>query len=167
MSFSGKYGPWAIVTGASSGIGVEFAKQLAALGLNLVLAARRKEAMDALATMLTERHSIKVKTISVDLATEDGPHKVLEFVNDLDVGLLVNNAGMNCEGAFYRADLKRNVDMIKLNMQTPFVLAYELGKIMQEREKSGIIFTGSTSGFQAYALLYALCGDQSLFAFFG
>ena len=122
MSFIDKYGPWAVVTGASSGIGVEFANQLAALGLNLYLVARRKEAMDELATKLTHTHGVVVKTASVDLSKDDGPFKVLELVADLDIGLLVNNAGMNCEGAFYRGDLNRNIDMIKLNMQTPFVL---------------------------------------------
>jgi short-subunit dehydrogenase len=148
-SFKEKYGPWAVVTGGSSGIGVEFARQLASRGLNLVLVARRKPMMDELAEELKAAHNIACKTVEADL-TADGFHKVvLAETQDLDIGLLVNNAGMNCEGHFYRGSLERNLNMIQLNVKAPFILAYEFGKQFVEKGRGGIIFTSSISAFNA------------------
>ena len=147
--FLEKYGPWAIVTGASSGIGVEFAKQLAEMGLNLVLIARRIENMEQLGAELKTKYGIDYKAVELDL-TDEGFYKVVEkAIEGLDVGLLVNNAGINCEGAFYRGGLERNVGMIRLNVEAPFILAHEIGLKLIERGKGGIIFTSSTSAFQA------------------
>ena len=147
--FIKQYGPWAIVTGASSGIGVEFAKQLAAKGLNLVLIARRVENMEKLGIELMAEHGIKYKAVQLDLTQSDFYKEVEAAIEGLDVGLLVNNAGMNCEGAFYRGGLDRNVSMIKLNVEAPFILAHELGKHFIERGSGGIVFTASTAAFQA------------------
>ncbi len=147
--FFKKYGPWAIVTGASSGIGVEFARQLAENGLNLVLIARRVENMETLGAELKDAHGIDYKTLQLDLTEEGFYQKVETAIEGLDVGLLVNNAGINCEGDFYRGGLDRNVGMIRLNVEAPFILAHELGKKLIERGSGGIIFTASTSAFQA------------------
>jgi short-subunit dehydrogenase len=148
-NFKDKYGSWAIVTGSSSGIGVEFAKQLAAVGMNLVLIARRTERLEQLGAELAEKHGIQYKAVSCDLSTLGFEKEVFEAIEGLDIGLLVNNAGINCEGVFYRASLDRNIQMMELNMKAPFILSYELGKRFIERGKGGIIFTASTSSFQA------------------
>ena len=148
-AFNKKYGTWAIVTGASSGIGVEFAKQLAALGFNLVLIARRVENMETLGADLKSKFGIEYKAVKLDLTQEGFYNVVEEAINGLDIGLLVNNAGINCEGAFYRADLERNVNMIRLNVEASFILAYNIGKKLIEKGSGGIIFTASTSSFQA------------------
>lgn len=148
QKFLNKYGTWAIVTGASSGIGVEFAKQLAALGFNLVMVARRVENMEALGAELKQAHGIDYKALKVDLAEEGFYAKVEAAIEGLDIGLLVNNAGMNCEGAFYRGGLERNVKMIRLNMEASYILAHEVGKRMVAKGGGGIIFVSSTSAFQ-------------------
>ncbi|MCB0855369.1 MAG: SDR family NAD(P)-dependent oxidoreductase, partial [Bacteroidetes bacterium] len=102
--FKDTYGPWAIVTGASSGIGVEFARQLAAKGLNLILIARRKDRLDALAEELSGKHQITVKTLEVDLGASDFLEKVREGRTGLEVGLLVNNAGVAVNGPLHKPD---------------------------------------------------------------
>ncbi len=152
-SFSDKYGSWAIITGASSGIGVEFAHQIAANGLNVVLVARRKELLDNLATLLVEKYQIECKTVEVDLSKDGFQFDILEATNGLEIGLLVNNAGMNCEGNFYRGSLDRNLQMLQLNTKAPFILAYEFGKQFINRGKGGIIFTSSISAFNANPFL--------------
>lgn len=147
--FLEQYGPWAIVTGASSGIGYEFARQLGAMGFNLVLIARRADKMEELAAELKTEYGTECRVLGLDL-TEAGFYSTVEAkVKDLEIGLLVNNAGMNCEGTFYRGGLERNLKMMRLNMEAPFILAHELGREMIERGRGGIIFVSSTSAFQA------------------
>lgn len=99
-TFIEKYGPWAIVTGASSGIGVEFSRQLAAKGINVVLVARRKQLLEAFSDELIEKYAIQTKVVEVDLSLDGFQSMLLDATNDLDVGLLVNNAGMSCERPF-------------------------------------------------------------------
>lgn len=153
MKFSEKYGDWAIITGASSGIGVEFAHQIAAKGLNIVLVARRKQLLDTLANELIEKYKIECKTVEVDLSKDGFQFDILDATKNLEVGLLVNNAGMNCEGNFYRGNLERNLQMLQLNTKAPFILAYEFGKQFISRGKGGIIFTSSISAFNAHPYL--------------
>lgn len=147
--FSDKYGSWAVITGASSGIGVEFAHQIAEKGLNVVLVARRKELMESLATELSAKYKVECKILSADLSKDGFQFDILDATKDLEVGLLVNNAGMNCEGHFYRGSLERNLQMLQLNTKAPFILAYEFGKQFISRGKGGIIFTSSISAFNA------------------
>lgn len=99
-SFSDKYGPWAIVTGASSGIGAEFARQLAQKGLNLLLIARRKDMLEDLSKELAGKYQVNTKVLELDLTREDILDVIIPETEGLDIGLLVNNAGMNCEGIF-------------------------------------------------------------------
>ncbi|QQR96755.1 MAG: SDR family NAD(P)-dependent oxidoreductase [Sphingobacteriales bacterium] len=152
-SFLNKYGSWAIITGASSGIGVEFAKQIAALGLNTVLVARRKARLEALAKELESQYKIKTLCVECDVAEDGFQNIILDATKDLEVGLMVNNAGINCEGQFFRGDLNRNMQMIQVNMKAPFVLAYEYGKKFVEQKRGGIIFTSSISAFNAHPYL--------------
>lgn len=151
--FKEKYGPWAIVTGSSSGIGAEFANQLAAYGINVILVARRKAMLDSLATELKEKYKVECMTIESDLSKDGFQFDILDATKDLDVGMVVNNAGMNCEGQFYRGSLDRNLQMIQLNIKAPFILAYEYGKKFIERGKGGIVFTSSISAFNANPFL--------------
>ncbi|MBK8352590.1 MAG: SDR family NAD(P)-dependent oxidoreductase [Saprospirales bacterium] len=151
--FLEKYGTWAIVTGASSGIGVEYAKQIAEKGLNVILVARRKQMLEALATEIQEKYGVQTKVVECDLSQDNFQHTLLDATKDIDVGLLVNNAGMNCEGHFYRGGLDRNLQMLQLNTKAPFILAFEYGKQFISRGKGGIIFTSSISAFSAHPYL--------------
>jgi uncharacterized protein len=86
-------GPWALVTGASSGIGEEFARQAAANGINVVLLARREERLKEVAAALTARYDVQARVVAVDLGHDGILDRVTEATGDLDIGLLVSNAG--------------------------------------------------------------------------
>src|SRR5689334_20751200 len=88
-----KFGPWAVVTGASSGIGKEFARQLAASGLHVVLVARRLPLLEELGSQLAREFGVQYRAVGVDLSEEDSLEKIMAVTNGLDVGLLISNAG--------------------------------------------------------------------------
>jgi len=148
-SFKEKYGPWALITGASAGIGAEFARQLSEEGLNLILVARRKDRLDELAAELKARNHVEVKTLSVDLAQPDFMSSIRPAVQSLEVGLLVNNAGFGMTGPFLQSNLERELEMLDVNCRAPLILTHELGKEMVKRKRGGIIIVSSTSSFLA------------------
>ncbi|MBL4864447.1 MAG: SDR family NAD(P)-dependent oxidoreductase, partial [Rhodobiaceae bacterium] len=94
-----KFGPWALVTGASSGIGEEFARQLARTGLNLVLVARRGDVLQETADYLSKTHGIKTRVISADLSDPQIVDALPEKIADIDIGLVISNAGADSMGA--------------------------------------------------------------------
>lgn len=151
--FLTKYGPWAVVTGASSGIGAEFARQLAGAGLSLVLVARRKERIDAAAKSLMQEYPIQVKAITADLTSDWGVQSVIDGTASLDVGLLVNNAGMAAHGSFFQDTAENHARMITLNVTAVTALAYAFGMRLGHRRRGGVIFTSSIAsiGFPYFA----------------
>lgn len=145
--FNNKYGPWALVTGASSGIGKAFSEQLAAQGFNLVLVARRKEALELLADELTRVHQISVKVIAGDLTTLDFISHIESFTHSLDIGLLINNAGFALTGNFLDHSLADQLSLLHLNCRAPLMLAHIFGKRMCQKERGGMIHVSSASAF--------------------
>ena len=111
-SFDDRYGPWAVVTGASSGIGAEFARQLAARRCAVALVARRRERLQALADELTAAHGVEVRVVAADLTAPGSAAEVAAAVAGLDVGLVVNNAGLGWKGAFVEQDADAQRKMI-------------------------------------------------------
>src|SRR5260221_9550253 len=95
-----RFGPWAVVTGASSGIGKEFARQLAAHGINLVLVARRLAELEALGKELAQQYGVECRAVMVDLSMDDAVTAIETATRELDVGLVVSNAGMGGTGSF-------------------------------------------------------------------
>lgn len=147
QNFFGKYGPWAVVTGASSGIGEEFCKQLAALKFNLVLIARRTERLQRLGSALADAHSIQTKIISVDLASNDFLQRVATETESLDVGLLVNNAGFALTGRFLDHKLEDELALLYVNCRAPLMLAHHFGGKMAQQRRGGIINVSSAAAF--------------------
>jgi short-subunit dehydrogenase len=138
-----KFGPWALVTGASSGIGKEFARQLAAHGLNLVLVARRLSLLEDLGKQLEREFRIQYRTIQADLAEEQSVKKITEATDDLDVGLLISNAGTGRPGKFLsfgEDDLKY---ILQLNAVSHLKLTHYFGKRLAKRRKGGVLLTGA------------------------
>jgi short-subunit dehydrogenase len=123
-AFARQYGPWALVTGASSGIGEEFAQQLAARGLSLVLAARRKERLDALADQLTRAHGVEVRVVAVDLGRREFLPTIEQAAQGVEIGLLVNNAGFGEKGRFLDSDIERQLAMLDVNCRASLNLAH-------------------------------------------
>jgi short-subunit dehydrogenase len=149
--FRVRYGRWALVTGASAGIGAEFARQLASKGLNLLLVARRAELLDALAGELARGHDVVVRTLAVDLTDPDFLDPIREAIADLDVGLLVNNAGTAVGGGFLDTDLEQQRRSISLNVLAPLALTHQLAQGMRTRGRGGIIFLSSPMALQGVA----------------
>ena len=152
-TFKDKYGPWALITGASSGIGAEFARQLAARGLNLILAARREERLQILADSLTLRYPISVAVVPIDLTAPDFLAAIRETIDGLDVGLLVNNAGVMPTGRFLDHTLDDELRQLNLNSRAPLMLAHHFGRAMAERGRGGMVFLGSMVAFQGTPLV--------------
>lgn len=145
--FYTKYGPWALITGGSSGIGEEFAKQLGALGFNLILVARDKEKLDGVAKELTAKHKIEVKVIVVDLSNLESLKQIEAVTASLDVGLLVNNAGFALTGNFLDHNIEDELSLLHVNCRAPLALAHLFGKRMVQRGKGGIINVSSGIAF--------------------
>lgn len=149
----------ALVTGASSGIGAAFARLLAARGKHLVLVARSKDKLDALAREIASQHSRRVEVIDQDLSTPGAAERVATFLNDraITVDLLVNNAGFGAQGEFWRVPLDRQLEMIRLNIVALTELTYKFLPAMVERRGGSIINVSSTAGLQPvpYTSVYA------------
>ena len=148
-NYKEKYGEYALITGASSGLGKEFATQLAGKGLNLVLVARRENRLEKLALKLKSEFQIKVKTIALDLLEDNAIETLISETNDLNIGLLIPNAGMEVHGDFVKNNYKTESKVVELNTLIPMQLAHVFGEKMVQRNKGGIIFISSTFGHQS------------------
>jgi len=145
--FQEKYGPWALVTGASSGMGAAFAWQLAARGLNLVLVARRLPQLQQLAAQITREHGREVRAVECDLSTANMLETLRPHLDALDIGLLVNNAGFANTGAVVDNNLDSELQLLYVNCRAYLMLAHTLGRSMSARGKGGMIFVSSTTAF--------------------
>jgi uncharacterized protein len=165
MTFKERYGPWALVTGASAGIGAEFSRQLAAMGLNLILVARRWERIEELAGRLESTSKIRVRTIIADLSQPDFLSLILSRTESIDVGLLVNNAGFGIAGKFLEHEVKKELALLDVNCRAPLILTHAFGRQMTKRKRGGIIFVSSVSGYIAtpYESSYAASKVYELF----
>lgn len=143
-----RYGPWAVVTGASSGIGREIAFKLAEARLNLVLVARRQEVLEQMATDLAKQYGIEIKIIPADLALEAGVDAVKRETVDLDVGLLVASAGFGTSGLFLDSSLDQELDMLNVNCRALLMLSWQFAERFVKRRRGGIILLSSIVGFQ-------------------
>lgn len=152
-SFADRYGPWALVAGASEGLGAAFAEALAAAGLHVVLVARTASTLEALAAALRERYGVQVRTLAVDLGAPDLEALVVEATRDLPMGLLVYNAALAPLGPFLDVPLAEHLRALRVNCGGAVTLAWLLGRPMRERGRGGVIVVGSLAGFQGSALL--------------
>lgn len=146
--FRNRYGAWALITGASSGIGAEFARQLAAEKLDLILVARRRDRLHELATALRAEHGIRVKIVPLDLAKPNFIAKLKKQTAKLNIGLLVNNAGFGITGEFVDNNLERELQMLDVNCRAALILAHTYGAQMVAHRRGGIIMVSSVVAFQ-------------------
>jgi hypothetical protein len=147
-----RYGPWAIVTGASDGIGRAFAVELARRGLHLVLVARNAAALDALADALGRDHPVACRVLPLDLGEPAAVARLQAETADLDIGLVVAAAGFGSLGALLDLPLERERAMLRLNVETTLELAHRFGAGLRARGRGGLVLFGSVLGFQGVPL---------------
>lgn len=143
-------GEVALITGASSGLGLEYAKLFAAHQKDLVLVARRKERLDALAKEISAARGVKVEVIAADLADPTTPGRIAEEVKrrGLEIEYLVNNAGFGTSGPFAESDLAKELEMVQVNIAALLELARAFLPPMIRRGHGRVLNIGSTAGFQ-------------------
>ena len=151
--FSEKYGSWALVTGASSGIGEAFAVELAARGLKLVLAARRTDRLEALAARL----GVECRVVTADLTDPAAPARIVAAMADIEPGLVVSNAGMNMKGPVGNGSASRLGKLVTVNCHATMQLAHLLLPAMRTRGRGGFIANASIEGLMGnpYSAAYA------------
>jgi uncharacterized protein len=149
-----QFGPWAVVTGASSGIGREFARQLAAAGINVVLVARRLAMLQDLDAALAEHYGVDSRAVGVDLSNPGAPTLIADATADIDVGLLVSNAGAALPGPFLDSDLQAQRAILRLNTAAHLGQAHHFGERLARRGRGGIVLVsalGATHGVPGLA----------------
>lgn len=144
--FKRRYGPAALVTGASSGIGEAFAEALAARGLDVVMVARRLDRLEALAERLAKTHGVQARALQVDLVQAGAAQQMLDATRDLDVGLVVSNAGFGLKGEHAANDPQAMAEMLMVNCNVPMQLAHGFIPRLRARGRGGIILTSSVEG---------------------
>jgi uncharacterized protein len=173
MSFAVRYGPWALVLGASEGTGREFARKIAANGVPSILVARREEPLVALANEIRAESGVECITATLDLAALDAPERILEAIGEREVGLLVSNAGADSNGAhFLDRDIAPWLDQIQRNVITMVRCCHHLGGLMRARRRGGILLvnSGACYGGSSFMATYSatkaftLCFGESLWA---
>jgi uncharacterized protein len=142
------FGPWALVTGASSGIGKEFARQLAASGLNLVLVARRLPLLEEVGRALADEYGISYRAMTLDLSQEGFLEKLETVTRDLDIGLVVSNAGSGTPSEFLNHDTGYLHQMVRLSVLAHMDLAHHFGKKLAARQRGGIILLSGMGASQ-------------------
>jgi len=143
-----RYGPAAVVTGASSGIGEQFARELAAKGFDLFLVARRSEVLAQLAEELGDKHGISVHVLAADLTDPASTDVVVSTAGEMDVGLLVCSAGFGTSEEFIEGCLADECAMVDVNCRSLMTLTWHFGRRLVGRRRGGIVLMSSLVGFQ-------------------
>src|SRR5579863_1326874 len=138
-----RFGPWALVTGASSGIGTEFARQIAASRINLVLVARREALLNEVGLRITRDFGVQFRAITMDLSQEGFIPKLAEHTKDLDIGLVVSNAGTANPGEFLKLDRQLLEETLRLNTMSHLDIAHYFGRKLADRKRGGLILVGA------------------------
>ncbi len=138
-----------LITGASSGIGVSFARLLASYGAEIILTARRKDRLDQLAGKLADEFNVAVEVIPCDLSDPSGPRQLFDELvrQNLEVDILINNAGFGYNGKFEKADTETYEQMIPVNVTAPVILTRLLLPGMIARNRGGVLNVASMAGF--------------------
>jgi short-subunit dehydrogenase len=147
MTFAAKYGPWALVAGASDGVGAAFAEGIAERGVNVVLVARRQAVLDEVAAGIADRTGVQTRTLAIDLAEHDAASQVGKATTDLDVGFVVYCAGADPNFEPFLANSIETAEaMVQRNCIVPMQLCHHFAPPMVERRSGGIVLFGSGAG---------------------
>jgi short-subunit dehydrogenase len=173
MSFAERYGPWALIAGASEGTGRAFAHQIASQGVHCILIARRDGPLNELAEEIRARHRVECVTASVDLVAADAVDRIKAAVAGRDVRLFVSNAGSDTNSSrFLDRNIQAWVDLANRNVMTVMRCCHHFGGLMRERRRGGILLVGSGAcyGGASFMAVYSaskafdLCLGEGLWA---
>lgn len=156
-----RYGKRCLITGASSGIGMEFANRLAAEGMDLVLVARRRDRLEQLAEVLSSEHSVQVMVIEADLSMPDAVMRVSDEVREMEIDFLILNAGFGYRGNFWEEDPGELAKMVSLNCIHVALLARLLIPSMVERRRGAVIIVSSVLGYLPGPMMSTYCATKS------
>lgn len=162
-----RFGPWAVITGASSGIGREFARQIAASGINVVLVARREALLRHAGTEFSNAYGIEHRIVVADLSEEGFLGKLASATDGLNIGLIVSNAGTANPGEFLKLDRKELVRLLKLNSLAHMEIARHFGTGLVKRRRGGIVLCGAMGAVQGVPFMANESGAKSYVQSFG
>jgi short-subunit dehydrogenase len=144
MKFKDRYGPWAIIAGASEGTGRAFARQAAAEGINCILIARREGPLNELARQIRSEKGVECVAAAIDLARPDAFDRIAQVVGDREVGLYISNAGADPNGShFLDQEVDAWIDLVNRNIVTSLRCCHHFGRAMRARGRGGILLVGS------------------------
>lgn len=162
-----RFGPWSVVTGASSGIGREFARQLAAAGINVVLVSRRLTALEELGAALARDYGVDCRAVGVDLSDPAMLTPIANATNDIDVGLLVSNAGAALPGPFLGSDLQAQRAILRLNTAAHLGLTHHFGERLARRGRGGIVLVSALGAIHGVPYLAHTAATKAYVASLG
>ena len=162
-----RFGPWALVTGASSGIGAEFARQLATAGLNVVLAARREALLDELGKQLQREFGVETRSVVVDLSETEAAGSLHAAVEDLDIGLVVSNAGTGNPGSFLSEGRDGLMQRFRLNALAHLDIAHHFSPRLAIRGCGGLILGGAMGAAHGIPFMANDAGSKAFVQSFG
>lgn len=153
MGFSDRYGPWAVVAGASEGMGAAWSRAIAARGVNVVLVARGRDKLEQLAAGIRAAHPVQVRVHPTDLGAPDVVAHLAAGTDDVDVGLVVYNACYSVIGEFLDLPDADKLTTLDVNVRGPTLVASHFGARLRARGKGGLVLMSSMSGFQGSAMV--------------
>ena len=143
-----KYGPWAMVTGASDGIGLEMARNAAGRGLNVILVARNKSKLTELARSISDQFNVETSVMAADLSVADNVESLIANTKSFEIGLLISAAGFGTSGAFVDIAQSSELNMLDLNCRASLALAHAFAQRFVVRKRGGLVLFSSLVAFQ-------------------
>lgn len=142
--FKSRYGPWALIIGGSEGIGRALGEKLAQRGINVAITARKRSALDKATRLIRAAGNVEVRSLSQDMTAPEMMERVMAFTKDIEVGLLIYNAGaMDRITTFLGDNIEGHLHTIRLNCESPTRIAYHFASLMRERRRGGIVLMSS------------------------
>src|SRR6266852_9576550 len=138
-----RFGPWALVTGASSGIGKEFARQIAASGINIVLVARREALLREVGVEFSRRYGVEHRAVALDISRDDFIGQLASGTADLDIGLVVSNAGTGNSGEFLTLDRQSHHATLRIGTMAHLDVTHHFGAKLAARKRGGLVLVGA------------------------
>jgi short-subunit dehydrogenase len=160
-AFASRYGPWAVVAGASEGLGAAFADAIALRGVSLVLLARRKDALEAVGARLESAHGVRTLAVACDLKDASFAAALKEAAADKEVGLLVYNAAYSFLAPLLERPLEDALAVVDVNVVGPIRCIHALAPAMRARRHGGIVLMSSIAGFQGAPRLAAYAASKA------